>query len=146
MEAIERMSARIKDIKLAGVPVGDALLILVGLGINDALVPAATRLVRAPIISGGLIAFLSKLPMIERFIGPTLASVISATAVATGIEDQIALRGRTHAIVSSLVGRVAPIAGIAKTAGASPSPAPVSLGQVISEQERRILESLKARG
>lgn len=141
---LEKLVGKIKDTKFAGVPIGDALLLLVGLGINDALVPTLTRLVKFPILSGASIAFLSKLPMSERFLGPTMANVISATAIAVGVEDTIALKARVQAFISSITGRIAPTAG-AITSGAS-SNTPVSLGQVnISEQERRILETLKVK-
>lgn len=153
MQSLEKISEKIKNIKLAKIPLGEAILILLGLGVSDALIPATTRFVRSPIISGGLVAFLAKMPIVERFLGSTFANVLAATAAATGIEDQIALRGRTHAMVSGLVGRVAPMAGIvaprATANMGSPAPAPVttaSLGQVdVSEQERRILSSLKGK-
>jgi len=144
--SLENITAKVKAVKVAGIPLGDAILILFGLGLNDALIPVATRLVKMPIISGGAIAVLSKLPVIERFLGSTMANVISATAVATGVDQQIALRARIHSLVSSLVGRAAPTAGVSALAGPSKSSAPVSLGQAeVSEPERRILEALKAR-
>lgn len=155
MIGLQRVSEKIKKIKLAGIPVGNALLLLVGLGLNDALVPAASKILKAPILAGAGIAFLAKIKIVEKFLGPTLADVLSATAIATGIEDQISLRGRTHALVASLVGKISPTAGISalkgtsasNSAAAPASPATTTLGQVdISEQESRILSTLKARG
>jgi len=122
--SLENITAKVKAVKVAGIPLGDAILILFGLGLNDALIPVATRLVKMPIISGG---------------ASTLANVISATAVATGVDQQIALRARIHSLVTSLVGRAAPTAGVSALAGPSKSSAPVSLGQAeVSEPERRI--------
>jgi len=142
--SLERITSRVKETKVLGVPIGDAMLLLIGLGVSEAIVPVLTRFVKFPIISGAGIGVIAKLPAIERLLGPTAANVISATALATGLDHQIALRDKIQTIVSSIVGKISPVA----TSGAITSGVtqPISLGQAdVSEQERRILETLRVR-
>ena len=144
MNGLESISSRVKESKIFGIPIGDSLLLLIGLGINDALIPAVSRLIPIPQVSGLLggaaLGVVSKLPIVERFLGPTMANVISATAVAVGLDQQLAVRAKVQSLLSSVM----PV----KTAGIVTSEAsqavPVSLGQAdVSEQERRILAGLK---
>ena len=145
MNGLERISSRIKETKIFGIPIGDSLLLLIGLGVNDALIPAVSKIIPIPQVSGLLggtaIGIISKIPVVERLLGPTMANVISATAVATGVDYQIGLRSKVQSLVSSLM--PARTAGVL-TSGTSQQPAPVSLGQAeVSEQERRILSTYK---
>ena len=146
MNGLERVASRVKETKIFGIPIGDSLLLLIGLGVNDALIPTISRIIPVPQLSGLLggaaIGVISKLPIVERFLGSTMANVISATAVATGIDYQLGLRAKVQSLVSSIM--PARTAGVI-TSGAS-TPQAVSLGQAVSEQEKRILEALKSRG
>ena len=145
MNALENISSKIKQTKIFGIPIGDSILLLIGLGVSDSLIPAVSRIIPIPqlsgILSGAAIGAVSKVPAVERLLGPTMANVISATAVAVGVDYQIGLKAEVQSLVSSVL----PVKTSGVITGGVSSAAPVSLGQAdVSEQERRILETLKA--
>ena len=147
MNTLERISSRIQDVKVFNVPIGDAILLLAGLGINDALVPAISKFIPIPnlsaVIGGSAIGAISKLPAVERILGPTMSNVISATAVATGLDYQIGIRDKVRNLVSSITGGKTTTVSTGGISAIESSPA-VSLGQAdISEQERRILATMR---
>ncbi len=147
MNGLERIASRVKETKIFGVPVGDALLLLIGLGVNEVLVPTLGSLIRLPnlpAVTGAGIGVIAKLPVVERFLGPTMGNVLSATALATGLDHQIGVKAKVQSLISRILPAGTATAG-AITSGVSTSQA-VSLGQAeVSEQERRILETLKVR-
>lgn len=150
MDAIESLASRVEEFDVAQVPVGKSALLLTGLGLNEALVPVVSALLRgiplSSLISGGGLAFLARLGPVKRILGPTMSNVLMATAIAVGIDNEIDMTGKVRALVSSIVpGAGAATSGVpAQTAGAESSPA-VGLGQAeaLTEQERRILSSLR---
>jgi hypothetical protein len=146
MEAIERGVSRIGEIKVMNIPVGQAILLLAGLGINDALVPVVTNFLKFPALSGAALSIVTKLPFVSRFLGPTLSDVLSATAITVGIDEQFAIRRRVKNLVSGLTSRVGVRTSGVELEGTPSTPSRVSLGQdfgPISEQERRILATFQ---
>lgn len=143
MEALERLSSRIGEIKVGNVAVGQSFLLLAGLGINDALVPLLSAYLKVPALSGAILSVIASLPAVRRIVGPTLSDVLSATAIAVGLNEQFQIRERTQSFVSGILGRLAPkTAGTSELAGTES----VSLGQnesLLTEQERRILATMK---
>jgi len=154
MAIIESTAARIKRIEVAKIPLGQAALLLAGLGISDVLVGSISGITRMPgVISGPALAVISQLSVVKKLIGSTMAGVLAATAVAVGIDQQIGLREKTSALVSRIVPGRAPLAGLKSRLSAASSAAPsrpsAVLGQVpeelLSEQERRIISTLQVR-
>jgi len=113
------------------------------LGINDALVPLLSAYLKVPALSGAILSVIASLPAVRRIVGPTLSDVLSATAIAVGLNEQFQIRERTQSFVSGILGRLAPkTAGTSELAGTES----VSLGQnesLLTEQERRILATMK---
>ena len=156
MAVIESTVARIKRIEVAKIPLGQAALLLAGLGISDVLVGSITGITRLPaMLSGPVLAIVSQLGAVKKIIGSTMADVLAATAVAVSIDQTIGLRDRTKALVGRIVPGGAPLAGLrSRLAGISTSAAAAarpsaSLGQLpeelLSEQERRIISTLQVR-
>lgn len=147
MKAIENITGKVGDFKLMNIPLGQAMLLLAGLGLNDIMVPMLTNVLKMPILSGAAISVVTKLPIVENFIGPTLADVLAATAIATGIDEQIQLRSRTKNLVAGLIGKIGvPVATAGVNLGAAPRK--VALGAdlgMVSEPERRILATMQVR-
>jgi len=116
------------------------------LGVNEAIVPTVARLIRLsnlPSVVGAGLGIIAKMPAVERFLGPTLANVLSATAIAEGIDEQFNIRARAEATLSRLLPGGVATAGV-ETSGVAEV---AKLGQVeISEQERRIVSAIRARG
>ena len=142
---LEGIATKIKGVKVAGLPIGDAALLLAGFGINDVIVPTVTTLTKLniPIVVGPGVALLTQLGAVKKILGPTMANALAITAIMIGVDEQIGLRAKTRSLVSSLVGRVLP----APTAGAPAQPT-ASLGQApvfVSEQERRTAATLRIR-
>jgi len=153
MDAIEKALSRVGDVKVANIPIGQALLLLAGLGISDILVPIGSKFLKVPMLSGAVMSVLVKLPVVSRIIGRTLSDVLAATSIATGLDEQFAIRERARGLVGGLVSKIgintagvrSRLAGV-KTGAATAAPARVSLGQdfgLMSEPERRILATLK---
>jgi len=148
MDAVETMAAKVKAIEVMNVPLGTSALLLVGLGLNDIAIPAIGALTKLPPIAvGPAIAIVSQLPAVKKILGSTMAGVISATAVAMAIDQQLNIRGKTATLVSRLVGKILPPTETAGLAGAS---APATVGQIapeefMSEQERRVLATLRVK-
>lgn len=139
MDAIEKGARTVGGFEVLNIPVGQAILLLAGLGINDVLVPVLSKFLKMPILSGAALSVISKLPVVENVIGKTLGDVLAATAIATGIDEQLAIRERTKAWVATLVSKASVV-----TSGA---PAAVSTGRdtgLLNEYERRVLSIAKA--
>ncbi len=143
---LERFTSTIKNLKIANIPVGDAILLLIGLGVNEAIVPTVARLIRLgnlPSVVGAGLGIIAKMPAVERFLGPTLANVLSATAIAEGIDEQFNVRAKTEAVLSKFLPGGVATAGV-ETSGVEET---AKLGQAeVSEQERRIVSAFRARG
>lgn len=155
MAAIENIASRIKGVKVAKIPIGQAALLLAGLGISDVLVGSISGITKMPgLISGPALAILLQLGAVKKLVGSTMADVLAATAVAVGIDQQIALREKTSALVGRIVPGRAPLAGLKSRLSSAPRVVPspktsTALGQVpeelLSEQERRIISTLQVR-
>jgi len=149
MEAIERIAGKVGAFKVADVPVGQAALLLTGLGLSEGLLPLLTPMLKQPVLSGAALAVIARLPIVKRILGTTISDVLMATAMAVGLDQQINIRGRMQGYVASLVGRITPTAGIsAKTAGTGGAgKASPILGEnnerMLTEQERRMLSALR---
>jgi len=143
---LERLTSTIKNLKIANIPVGDALLLLIGLGVNEAIIPTISRLIRLgnlPSVVGAGLGVVVKMPAVEKFLGPTLANVLSATAIAEGIDEQFNVRAKTEAVLSKFLPGGVATAGV-ETSGIEEV---AKLGQAeVSEQERRIVSAIRARG
>ena len=149
MEIIEKGLSKVGKFEVVNIPVGQAVLLLAGLGLNDIMVPALTSFLKMPILSGAAISVISKLPVVEKFIGPTLSDVLAATAIATGIDEQFQLRNRTKSMVSGLLSKVgvSTVATTGVNTQAAVSTRGVALGKdfgMMSEPERRILATMRA--
>ncbi|OQX87768.1 MAG: hypothetical protein B6D55_02345 [Candidatus Omnitrophica bacterium 4484_70.2] len=142
---LERLTSTVKNLRIADIPVGDAILLLIGLGVNEAVIPTIARLIRLgnlPSVVGAGLGIVVKMPAVERFLGPTLANVLSATAIAEGIDQQFNVRARTESVLSKFLPGVS-TSGI-ETSGIEEV---AKLGQAeVSEQERRIVSAYKVRG
>ena len=146
MRAIESGVSRIGKIKVANIPLGQSILLLAGLGISEALVPLLTPYLKIPVLSGGALSVVAKLPIVSRLIGPTMSDVLSATSIAVGLDQTLRIRERAQGLVSGLVGKLGVRTKEVKAALAGPAPERVSLGQdfgPVSEQERRILGTFR---
>ena len=140
---LENISAKVKNTKVFGVPIGDAILLLVGLGVSDALIPIVNKVAKLPIISGAGLAALVKIPAVEKVLGPTMSNVLSATSIAVGTDEQFAVRGKVESLLSSVTGVVP---GLAPSTPVHTSGIPESISTPVvnnmSEQERRILATM----
>ena len=149
---MERLVSRIKELQVAGIPVGNAILLLAGLGTSDVLVPILNRFINIPAVSGAAISAIVQLPMIRRLIGDSAAAVLSATSMAVGLEQQLQVRARAQQLASRILGTVGlagspriSLSGSQETSSPSRSIPSVRLGQQVqpmSEAERRALATM----
>lgn len=149
MDAVESLAAKVDRFEVAQIPVGKAALLLTGLGLNQALVPVLAGLLKgiplSSLISGGGLAVLARLGIVKRVIGPTMSNVLMATAIAVGVDQEVDLSGKVQALVSRIIPGAVTAGVPATTAGVEGSSTPTALGQApaLTEQERRILSSLR---